>query len=1088
MNLKRGLLVKKVSAVLLAQTMLFSSVVGVSAAEVQANSTMGRISDPRMPSIKLEYLDRGLVATKTTEGVFLSWRFLGNEVTGYSLTGLTGANFNVYRDGVKIATVEDSTNYLDKGVAPTSKYYVKAVVNGKEVDQSSEVSPLANNYFELKLKKPADQTMPKGVLFPNGEVCTYEANDMSVGDVDGDGQYEYFVKWYPSNAKDVSQRGYTGNTFMDCYESDGTLLYRLDLGVNVRSGAHYTQFMVYDFDQDGKAEMMLKTAPGTKMIKYDKDGNVISENYVTMPQSDIDAGYKNTDDYRLSAEGYFNHVVDMFMGWDKHPEVVNGNWPKTIEGCLGKTDKTYTYPLSKADATELANYFIDTYAISRSVNNKLREFEGFILNGPEYLSVFNGETGAEMKTIPYKTERDDDGLLWGDYAMGRIEPGNRVDRFLAGVAYLDGQKPYALFARGYYTRTTMVTYSWDGKDLKENWYVDSGHAPMSNPFNAGPHGVDGTNPEYGNITTQGAHSLSIADVDGDGKDEIVYGGATIDHNGKVLYSSFATVKVPVGSGLPASPIEGQNVRLGHGDSLHVADVDPSRPGLESFMCFEGGTYAPYGSALRDAKTGEVIYGLYRGKDNGRAMIGDVDPTKPGLETWSNGFWDAKGNAITGTAPGTNANIKWAADMTTQTVDGSGTAAAYISAWDYANTKKPVTVFTATGTLTNNGTKGNPSLVADVFGDWREELLVRTTDSSAIRIYTSTEVTNHKLYTLMHDAKYRTDIARQNTTYNQPAYTSFYFGSDTNWADVVPTIASAKLSADKTTVDRTKTAQLSITDVKLASGLDADLSKATIKYASSNPSILDVDSQGKITTYKPGNAEVTATITLYDKVVQTNPVVITVNQAYMDAVELTLKNDSVRNDKLIVDVNQEFKVKLNVKGAKDLYGFKVNFNYNPALFEYKGVKAHSDFSADSSKVYLLDNYDYDNIEKATGKVTIEGALLGQNQGVTGEINVIEITLKAKSVDALTAFEIAKGASLSNMATLEYATTTNALLTSVIANADNNGDGYSIGDVVAVAKAFRLTVKDNGYRGILDTNKDDVVDIIDIAYVAQKVLNE
>jgi len=775
MYLRKSSIAKKVLPSVLTSTVLLSSIVSASAAEVEEKSVLEKPKGNVESAIQLEYLDRGLIAASTSEGVFLSWRLLANEVTGHSDTGLTGANFNVYRDGKKIATVEDSTNYLDKGASATSQYYVKAVVDGKEVDQSATVSPWANQYYDLKLKKPADGIAPAGVLFPQGEKYTYSANDMSVGDVDGDGQYEFFVKWDPSNSKDVSQRGYTGNVYIDCYKQDGTLLYRLDLGVNVRAGAHYTQFMVYDFDGDGKAEMMLKTAPGTKMIKYDKDGSVISEKYITMPQSDIDAGYSNTDDYRLSAEGYFNHVVDMFMNWDKHPEVVNGNWPKSLEECFG-IEKKYTYPLSKEDATELANYFIDVYAVKRSTNNKLREFEGFILNGPEHLSVFNGESGDEMKTIPYKTERDDDGLLWGDYAMTRIEPGNRVDRFLAGVAYLDGKKPYALFARGYYTRTTMVTYSWDGKDLKEYWYVDSGHAPMSNPFNAGPHGVDGSNPEYANITTQGFHSLGVADVDGDGFDEIVYGSATIDHNGKVLYSSFDTM--PEGSGAP-----GTVARLGHGDSMHVADIDPSRPGLEIFTCHEGGMWAPYGSALRDAKTGEVIYGLFRNKDNGRAMIGDLDPTRPGLETWSNGFWNAKGITIAGTAPGTNANIKWKADMTTQVVDGSGTTTPTIVAWDYANTKKGVVTFTATGTLTNNGTKGNPSLVADVLGDWREELLVRTTDSSAIRIFTSTEVTKHKLYTLMHDAKYRTDIARQNTTYNQPAYTSFYFASDTDWSKV-----------------------------------------------------------------------------------------------------------------------------------------------------------------------------------------------------------------------------------------------------------------------------------------------------------------
>ena len=121
-------------------------------------------------------------------------------------------------------------------------------------------------------------------MTPAGEAYTYSANDMSVGDVDGDGQYEYVVKWDPSNSKDVSQVGYTGPVYIDTYELDGTLLYRIDLGVNVRAGAHYTQFLVYDFDGDGRSEMMFKTAPGTKIIRYDRDGTVASERFITMPR------------------------------------------------------------------------------------------------------------------------------------------------------------------------------------------------------------------------------------------------------------------------------------------------------------------------------------------------------------------------------------------------------------------------------------------------------------------------------------------------------------------------------------------------------------------------------------------------------------------------------------------------------------------------------------------------------------------------------------------------------------------------------------------------------------------------------------
>lgn len=768
--MKKMPLAKKVLAATLTIPLLLTSAAGVTAAEVQRHKPGGQGK-----AIQLEYLDRGLVAASASEGVFLSWRLLANEVTGHSGTGLTGADFNVYRDGVKVATVTDSTNYLDKNGTAASRYYVAAVVKGKEVVQSSDVVPWTKSYLDLPLQKPAD-----GVT-PVGETYTYAANDMSVGDIDGDGQYEFFVKWEPSNSKDVSQAGYTGKTYIDAYKLDGTLLYRIDLGVNIRSGAHYTQFLAYDFDGDGKAEIMFKTAPGTKIIKYDQGGNIASEKYITMPREDVKAGYSNTDDYRMSHDDYYEHMVRMFMGWHKHEEVLKGNWPATLEECFG-IEKKYSYPLSRTDAESLVAHFMDVYAPSRSARNNLRSFEGFIVDGPEYLTVFDGATGKELETIPYKPGREDDGLMWGDYAMARIEPGNRVDRFLATVAYLDGEQPYAVFARGYYTRSTLVSYSWDGKHMKERWFVDSGWTPMNNPFNDGPHGRDGTDPVFGTITTQGAHSLSASDIDGDGKQEIVYGAATIDHDGSLLYSSMDILP-------PGSAASGTVARLGHGDALHVSDLDPDRPGLEIFMVHEGGAYAPYGYSMREAATGKIIFGGYTGKDTGRGMVGDLDPAYRGLEAWAGipGFpagalWSANGQQIGDRAPGTNMSIKWAADMTTQIVDGSLNNTPVIEDWQRGR------LLTATDTRTNNHTKGTPGLVADIFGDWREELLVRTTDSSAIRIYLSTEVTSRKLYTLMHDAQYRAEAARQNTTYNQPSYTSFYLASDTDWAKVpVPSI-------------------------------------------------------------------------------------------------------------------------------------------------------------------------------------------------------------------------------------------------------------------------------------------------------------
>jgi rhamnogalacturonan endolyase len=720
---------------------------------------------------QLEALDRGLVAVSTEQGVFLSWRLLAGEAGPATQTGLSGPDFVVHRDGEAIATVTDSTNFQDPDGTPESRYTVAPAWNGIAGEASEPASAWTDGFHDLPLQKPAD-----GVT-PVGEAYTYEANDVSVGDVDGDGQYEYVVKWYPSNAKDNSQVGYTGNTYLDTYELDGTLLNRIDLGVNIRSGAHYTQFLVYDFDGDGRSEIMVKTAPGTRSTTYDADGAVTAESYITIPQEDVDAGVTHEDDYRISAEGYREHLIELFQGWTEHPEVVAGNWPATLEEAWG-IPVEHEYPLSRESAEELFTYFSDVYAPSRSARNVLADFEGFVLEGPEYLTVFDGATGAEFDTVHYNPPRGDDGLLWGDYAMARIEPGNRNDRFLSGVGYFDGEHPSAIFARGYYTRSTIATYDWDGEDLRERWFVDSGHVPMTNPFNDSPHGRDGTDPTYGAITTQGFHSLSAADVDDDGRHELIYGSATLDDDGSLLYNSFDTM--PEGSQAP-----GESVRLGHGDAMHVTDIDPARPGLEIWTVHEGGAWAPYGSAMRDAATGEVLFGAYSGRDTGRGMIGDVRADAPGIEVWSSmpggsegsGLLTASGEQLDTATPGTNQSIRWAGDGTTQILNGSGDEPARIDDWTRG------TLLTAHGTRTNNGTKGNAGLIADVLGDWREELLVRTTDSSALRIHLSTEVTNHKLYTLMHDPQYRAEVARQQTAYNQPSYPGFFLASGTDWSTV-----------------------------------------------------------------------------------------------------------------------------------------------------------------------------------------------------------------------------------------------------------------------------------------------------------------
>ncbi len=713
---------------------------------------------------QLEKLNRGLIAVKTKDGVFLGWRLFVDEVKGSNKTGMTGTDFNLYKNGKKIAFVTDSTNYLDKDGSDNDEYSVAPVTDGKEGEHCPGVKAWkgGKNYIEIPMQ------IPEGGVTPAGQEFTYSVNDMSIGDVDGDGELEFFVKWDPSNSHDVSHRGYTGRCYVDCYKLSGRLLWRLDMGKNIRAGAHYTQVMVYDFDGDGKAEVSVKTAPGTKMTRFDENGNVISEKYITIPEKDIKAGVTNEDDYVCSAKDFYDYTVNRFRSWHKHPEVVNGHWPKTLEECFG-IEKKYDYPLSLEDACELADYFMDVFAPARSDKNKLREFEGFIYEGPEYLTMFEG-MGEEIETIDFPVPRDDDGMMWGDYAWKRIEPCNRVDRFNSAVGYLDGKHPYLIICRGYYTRATITAYDFSKRKHEVYFKIDSGYVLMDNPF---MHhcAVDGTDPVYGCIAGQGDHSLAVADVDGDGCHEIIYGACTIDHDGKVLYSS--ADKMP----------DGSIVKLGHGDAMHVARIDPDAPGFRIFNVFEGGVSVPYGFAYRNAETGKVIFGERGDRDLGRCMIGDIDPNVRGLQMWVYDVRDVKGNILPQKPLGTNFSIRWAADLSTQITDGvdyvGGRHIGVIGDHTHGIMLAPE------NTSTNNGTKGNPCLVADIFGDFREELVLRTEDSTAVRIYTNTDITGHKLFTLLHDAMYRCGIAWQNNVYNQPCYTSFYYASDMDFKNVLP---------------------------------------------------------------------------------------------------------------------------------------------------------------------------------------------------------------------------------------------------------------------------------------------------------------
>jgi hypothetical protein len=591
---------------------------------------------------QMEYLDRGLVAVKVDNGVFLSWRLLGTEDPSIS--------FNVYRDGVKLnsSPITTSTNYVDTEGTENSTYYIRAISNSKELAPSETASVWGKNYLSVPLQIPAGGTTPDGVAY------TYSANDASVADLDGDGKYEIILKWDPSNSKDNSQTGYTGNVIIDAYKLDGTRLWRIDLGQNIRAGAHYTQFMTYDLDGDGKAEIACKTADGT----VDGKGTVIGDASADWRQATLDAGY--------------------------------------------------TRP-------------------------------GFILEGPEYLTIFDGLTGAALKTTAYDPPRGattptDLNKMWGD------NYGNRVDRFLGAIAYLDGVHPSLVTCRGYYTRLTMVAYNWKDGDLTKLWKFDSN---------------DTGNSAYAG---QGNHNLSVGDVDNDGKDEIIYGACAVNDDGTGMYTT----------------------GLGHGDAMHLGDLDPTHPGLEVFEVHEDSkTYLASGKGagaeMHDAATGEIIWKQATTKDTGRGISADIDPRYLGEEQWGAAgtmLHSANGEIISTTAKPSSMNfaIWWDGDLSRELLDGTN-----IYKWDYINSKSD-TIFTADNCASNNTTKATPTLQADILGDWREEVVLRSTDSSELRVYTTTAVTDNRIYTLMHDPMYRLGVAWQNVAYNQPPHTSFYLGT------------------------------------------------------------------------------------------------------------------------------------------------------------------------------------------------------------------------------------------------------------------------------------------------------------------------
>lgn len=579
--------------------------------------------------LKQENLGRGVIAIRdNADTVTVSWRYLSDDSENEA--------FDVYRDGKKLnsSPIKKTTFFKDPYSGKESVEYAVVPVQGKKAGKYTLPENAPEGYLNIPLSAPGELTMP------DGSTCFYSPNDASIGDVDGDGEYEIILKWDPSNAHDNGHNGYTGNQYLDCYRLSGERLWRIDLGRNIRAGAHYTQFMVYDFDLDGKAEVICRTADGT----VDAKGNVIGD--------------------------------------------ANADWRSPM---------------------------------------------GRILEGPDYLTVFNGLTGEAMKTIDYIPQRGNPSD-WGD------EKANRSDRFLACVAYLDGSRPSVVMCRGYYTRTVLAAFDWDGKELTSRWVFDS------------------NNPGCEGYAGQGNHNLRVADVDGDGCDEIIYGQMAVDNDGKGLYTT----------------------GMYHGDAMHLTMFDPDSNNFQVWCCHENKID---GSTLRDAATGEVLLRYPSDYDIGRCMAADIDPRYPGVEVWSpntGGVRSFKGEIVSPVhefqGPGrarvpVNMAVWWDGDLLRELLDRN---TVFKYDWE-KGTAVPMTVFE--GCVSNNGTKATPCLQGDIVGDWREEVLLRTADNSALRLYVSTIPTEYRFHTFLEDPVYRISIATQNVAYNQPTQPGFYFGPD-----------------------------------------------------------------------------------------------------------------------------------------------------------------------------------------------------------------------------------------------------------------------------------------------------------------------
>lgn len=589
---------------------------------------------------------RGLWACKTVDEkrLFVSWRMLGTDDP-------LNTTYKLYSNDRLRATLKDRTNtLLNSGAANTTLRLEVLNAEGTVID-TQELEPSEKKFFHhIKLDYPGNYTMT------DGTVVTYTPNDCSAYDMDGDGEQEIIMKWEPSNAG--AECTATGPQILDCYKLDGTRLWRIDFGPNVLAGCRFT-FLCYDFDGDGKGELICKTAQGSK-----------------------------------DATGEYLH----------------------------------TGPASRADHTK------------SSINSS-----GVITDGgKEFLTCFDGVTGQELATVNYWPAFNIQSN-WDDRS-GRTDGasyGHRGNWFKGCVAFLDvnGQPtPCAVTVRGIYTYSYAAAYSWNGTTLKTIWRHTSDKQGKG-------------------IYGEGAHSLTVGDMDGDGFDEIMVGAAALDHDGTLLWRT----------------------GLGHGDATHLGEFDPDNEGMEVFMITESSS-AKYDAALIDAKTGTVLRGvLQTGGDTGRGLILDCDARYAGSEfmEWSDAnLMTCKGEAIapwkvgTITSASINYAIYWDGDLQREYHDRS-----HIDKWNAGNRSwdRTCTLYSyGYGANNINSSKYNPNLQCDLFGDWREEAVywAQNGNDYYLTIFTTTTESKYKLPWLRDDHTYDMAIAWQNCGYNQPPHLGY----------------------------------------------------------------------------------------------------------------------------------------------------------------------------------------------------------------------------------------------------------------------------------------------------------------------------